>query len=232
MLGHVQKGAHRMLKLIDIEKNYGAARILRKVSLCCRAGEAVCLAGANAAGKTTLLTIAAGLQKPDGGNVEKSGTMGFVPQESTLLPELSVLDNLRLWYAACGASQKPFDPGSVERMLHLEPYAKKKVSRLSGGIRKRTSISCALSGSPGFLLLDEPFTALDLASRQEVAQLLCSLKERGMGILFSSHDPAAIAVVADRMVLLSEGEANEECALSGENRTEQVIRALSRVTML
>ena len=222
-----------MLELAGIIKSYGTNRVLRGVSLCFARAEAVCLAGSNAAGKTTLLSIAAGLQKADSGRVQADGTIGFVQQENSLLPDLSVADHLALWYAAANRAEKPFSPDSAESKLGLHPMRSKRVSRLSGGMKKRVAIACALAGNPDYLLLDEPFTALDLSGRRDVMALLNRLKEQGIGILFSSHDPAAIAAVADRLVLLEEGEAGAEIMLEQQAaaRTEQIIRALSHVSM-
>lgn len=222
-----------MLEITKISKRYGAMQVLRDVSLRCERGEAVCLAGANAAGKTTLLTIAAGLQKADSGVVQADGKMGFVPQEGALLEQLSVKDNLRLWYAAANLSVKPLGEDSPERLFGLLPYAGKRVSKLSGGMKKRVSIACALAGNPDYLVLDEPFTALDLPSRTEILTLLCRLKEQGTGVLFSSHDQTAIAGVADRLLVLEEGAVRCEVVLASktdvQTRTEQIISALSRV---
>ncbi len=204
-----------MFQLQGLTKAYGPARVLQGVDLELRPGEAVCLAGANAAGKTTLLTIAAGLQKADGGRILREGKLGYLPQESSLLEDLTVEENLALWYAA---NRRPkaalFAPQSPEQTLELEPHRKKRVSRVSGGIKRRAGLAAALSGRPQWLLMDEPFTALDLQSRQAILTLLHTLRGEGTGILFSSHDPAAIAACADRLLLLKAGRIQEELDLS------------------
>ena len=124
-----------MFQLQGLTKAYGPARVLQGVDLELRPGEAVCLAGANAAGKTTLLTIAAGLQKADGGRILRVGKLGYLPQESSLLEDLTVEENLALWYAAnCRPKAALFAPQSPEQALELEPHRKKRVSRVSGGI--------------------------------------------------------------------------------------------------
>lgn len=199
-----------MLLFQNISKSYGTFAVLRGATLSCERGEALCLAGANAAGKTTLLTIGAGLQKPQRGEVQRDGGIGYVSQENALLSDLTVRDNLALWYAAAERpAGKMFAPGSPEGELGLEPFARKRVSALSGGIKKRAAVACALAGDPDYLLMDEPFTALDHAGREEMAAMLCGLKKRGKGILFSSHDPAAIAMVADRLAILRDGVIEE-----------------------
>lgn len=221
-----------MLKLAQIDKAYGAAGVLRKADLCCEAGEAVCIAGANAAGKTTLLSIAAGLLAPDSGHVECGETPGYVPQETALPPELTVREALSLWYAAAGrGGRELFSPDAAETALGLLPHARKRIGKLSGGLKKRASIACALAGRPRVLLLDEPFTALDLPSRAQILELLRALRSNGCALLFSSHDPSAVAALADRVLLLQGGSIAAEETLSGteQERTSQVIALLSRV---
>lgn len=220
-----------MLELAKIFKSYGSARVLDGASLRCERGQAVCLAGANAAGKTTLLTIAAGVQKADRGEVRCDGTVGYVPQETALLADLSVRDNLALWYAACSRPRSAmFSADSPERALGLCAFAGRRVSRLSGGVKKRAAIACALAARPDYLIMDEPFTALDVTGRADIAALLRGLKQRGAGLLFSSHDPSAIASVADVMVLLRGGRVDAPAALTGDEacRMVQAAEQLSR----
>lgn len=219
-----------MLELTGISKSYGSVKVLDGTTLSCARSAALCLAGANAAGKTTLLSIAAGLCKPDSGRVSCDGTVGFVPQQSALLEDLTVRENLMLWYAACGRPNREiFGAASVERKLGLEQFARKRVGALSGGYRKRIDIACALAKNPDYLLMDEPFTALDLNSRQHITGFLRSLCAQGKGLLFSSHDPDAIAGVADRMALLRSGViTREEDLLEGGGRNPQIIALLSQ----
>ena len=220
-----------MIELSQIVKSFGNARVLDGISLKVVSGEAVCVAGANAAGKTTLLTIAAGLQKPDSGQVVVEGIPGYVPQEPALFGEMTVRDHLRLWYAANDLPEKGvFSASAPETLLGLHPHARKRVDRLSGGVKKRLSIACALAGDPPGLLLDEPFAALDLQTRNEILALLVTLKQRGKWLLFTSHDPSAVAAAADRVLLLRDGVISGEIRLEGEQeaRTAQVITLLSR----
>lgn len=225
------KGWGPVFSLTGIVKAYGGSQVLSGVDLELTPGRAVCIAGANATGKTTLLTIAAGLQKPDSGSVRAEGRVGFVPQESALLDDLTVNDNLALWYAA---NRRPagelFGPRSAETALGLSAYRRRRVAKLSGGIKKRASISAALTGDPDWLLMDEPFAALDLQSRQEISALLAELKRRGKGLCFSSHDPAAIAACADCLLLLKGGGIARTQPLAGDepSRTAAVLELLSQ----
>ncbi|NBK17440.1 MULTISPECIES: ATP-binding cassette domain-containing protein [unclassified Anaerotruncus] len=220
-----------MLELSRIVKSFGSSRVLDGVNLKVDAGEAVCIAGANAAGKTTLLTIAAGMQKPDSGSVAAEGKLGYVSQEPALFGEMTVRDHLRLWYAANNLPEKLlFSASAPETMLGLHLHARKRADRLSGGVRKRLSIACALAGDPPGLLLDEPFTALDLQTKTDILALLSDLKQRRKGLLFTSHDPSAVAAAADRVLLLRDGAISGEIRLAGEqeDRIAQVIALLSQ----
>ena len=220
-----------MLELSRIVKSFGSSRVLDGVNLKVDDGEAVCIAGANAAGKTTLLTIAAGMQKPDSGSVAAEGKLGYVPQEPALFGEMTVRDHLRLWYAANNLPGKLlFSASAPETLLGLHLHARKRVDRLSGGVRKRLSIACALAGDPPGLLLDEPFTALDLQTKTDILALLSDLKQRRKGLLFTSHDPSAVAAAADRVLLLRDGAISGEIRLAGEqgDRIAQVIALLSQ----
>ena len=203
-----------MLRLTNLYKAFDKKQtVLKGVSLDLAPGRAVCIAGKNASGKTTLLKLACGVLTPDAGAVSCNGRIAFVPQEPAILPELTVQDNLALWYAAQNLSGPSFVPGSPEELLGLLPYRKKRSGALSGGMKKRLSIAEALVGSPAYLLLDEPFAALDAEAAQILLSLLLRLKGEGVGILFSAHEPEQISAVADEIVLLHRGTLSETLAL-------------------
>ena len=221
-------GRDIVLELNKIFKSFGNFPVLKGASLHCKQGYALCLAGSNGAGKTTLLSIAAGICKPDSGTISLGGSVGFVPQNSFLLEDLTIKENLILWYAACGRRRRDiFQSGSIESRFGLKEFASRRIKALSGGYRKRVEIACALAKSPDYLLMDEPFTALDLDSRNEITALLGEYRQQGKGILFSSHDPAAIAGAADGIALLRDGTVVREETLSdAETRGAQIMELL------
>lgn len=195
-----------MLTLDQLQKSFDKKQpVLRGVSLSLVPGAAVCIAGGNATGKTTLLRTACGLLSPDTGSVRCDGKIAFVPQEPALLPELTVRDNLKLWYAAQGLDGPTFSETAPETQLGLLPFCKKRAGTLSGGMKKRLSIAAALAGAPDYLLLDEPFAALDTHACHILSMLLGHLKSGGVGILFTSHEPQRIADLADTLYLLQDG---------------------------
>lgn len=219
-----------MLELKELYKSFGNGQeILRGVSLQVKSGCAVCIAGKNASGKTTLLRIACGIIKADSGVIFCRGHVAFVPQEPAILPDLSVKENLKLWYAAQGKNGPDFSADSLESKFGLKDYKRKKAGDLSGGMKKRLSIACALVKMPHYLLLDEPFASLDAPSCRQLASLLNALKSAGVGILFTSHEPAHISAVADELLLLRDGalvKTDELSAFSGKELSAHVLSLL------
>lgn len=197
-----------------IQKRYGRRTVLRDVTLSCGRGEAIALVGANGSGKSTLLRSLAGILKPDGGELLWEGTdllrsrsaleqtVTYVPQGTPLMEELTALDNLRLWYDAKSLSAS-LDDGML-RQLGIGDFLKVRASRLSGGMRKRLSIACAIAKDPQLLLLDEPTAALDLAAQAKLAEYFHIHLNRGGIILLATHDVNDIAM-ASRCLLLKDG---------------------------
>ena len=113
-----------MLRINNLYKAFDKKQpVLNDVSLSLLPGQAICIAGKNASGKTTLLRLAGGIITPDAGTVSAGGHVAFVPQEPAILPELSVRDNLMLWYAAQNLPGPNFGPNSPESLLGLAPYS-------------------------------------------------------------------------------------------------------------
>ena len=218
-----------MLSVKEIKKSFGGAVVLDSVSLDVKSGQAVCIAGKNASGKTTLLNIIGGMLAADSGKVLCEKSPAFVPQEPAILPELSVEDNLKLWYAANDLPWRGFDEKLCEFMPRLFEHRKKRAGTLSGGMKKRLSIACALIKDADILLLDEPFAALDPESCQTLTQLLIRLKQSGKALLFTSHEPGHIAEVADELLILKNGaliKAAELVNIPNDERRQAVLQAL------
>ena len=147
-----------MLELGKLQKSYRKNEVLRDVSITVKDGESVCFVGANGAGKSTLLKIIVGALKPDAGTILWNGKavdgtflsehVGYVPQENPLFEDLTVKDNLELWYANDKARlQKDLEDGWLF-YFGMHKIYKKPVKKLSGGMKKRLSICCALAGDP------------------------------------------------------------------------------------
>ena len=202
------------IEIKDIHKKYGSRPVLQGIDLEVESGTCVGILGANGCGKSTLLSILAGIQPGDRGEFaidgadlfrypkERSRLVGYVPQGTPLLEELSTLDNLRLWYSKTDL-QKSLE-GGVLQMLGVDKFLKMPVSKLSGGMKKRLSIGCAVSGRPPILLMDEPMAALDLSCKQNISQYIQDHKAKGGIVLMSSHDTLELAL-CDRWYIMKDG---------------------------
>lgn len=159
-----------------IHKSYGRKEILCGCELAAQSGMRVGILGKNGSGKSTLLSVLAGIQKADRGSFLcdhadllvqhrlRSQLVGYVPQGTPFLEELSAWDNLLLWYTRQQLRQEL--DGGVLAALGIGEFVKMPVYKLSGGMKKRLSIGCAMAGHPRILLMDEPGAALDLVCKQ------------------------------------------------------------------
>jgi len=213
-----------LLEVDGVSIALGGRPILDEVSFDIGSGEFTGLIGSNGVGKTTLLRIILGLQKPDGGVVRMLGAplsprsrlLGYVPQKVLLDPDVPIrardlvalgLDGHRYGFGRRTAQQRE----RVEEMLHevgAEFFADTRVGSLSGGEQQRVLIAHALISEPKLLLLDEPLANLDPKSVQEIVALLHSLaRNNGVAILLSAHEMNALLPVMDRIVYVTNGRA-------------------------
>ena len=172
--------------------------------------------GKNGSGKSTLLSILAGILKPDGGHATWQGedllsssrklsrVIGYVPQGTPLLEELTALDNLRLWYAGCGGNLSEDLKNGVPAMLDIPSFLRVPVREMSGGMKKRLCISCAMAHRPPVLLLDEPSASLDLSAKAAIHAYFREFTRQGGILLLSTHDAPEFEL-CDRLYLLKDG---------------------------
>lgn len=208
-----------MIRLTGIKKSYGHNQILSDVELYVPRGRCVGLVGVNGSGKSTLLSVMAGALKPDEGTIryhDKAMTKredlaryaAFVPQENPLIEELSVRDNLRLWYADSPTSLEDALTRGLPYEMGLGLILKERVRNLSGGMKKRLSIACALANDAPVLLLDEPAASLDLVMKQDILSYLRKYLDRGGTVVLSSHDQDELAM-CDTLYHLSGGKLRQ-----------------------
>lgn len=205
------------IQIQNVKKSYHTKKVLQDVSLTCESGQCIGLLGANGSGKSTLLSILAGVLTPDEGyflcdgkdlfrNPTKRATLvGYVPQGTPLLEELTARDNLRLWYDA-KTMEKELKNG-VLKLLGIDAFLKTPVCKMSGGMKKRLSIGCAMAKRPPILLLDEPTAALDLCCKQEIADWLKKYKASGGILLLTTHDVQELQL-CDAWYILKDGKLN------------------------
>ncbi|MCL1805316.1 MAG: ABC transporter ATP-binding protein [Clostridiales bacterium] len=227
-----------MLEVRKVSKTYQHKPILRDVSFTLGPGQSLGVAGHNGSGKSTLLSIVAQVLPPDEGEIlvdgaplrrgrGKAGVLfGYVPQENSLLEDLTVRETLAFWQKVYGLPAAGlFSPSSVPVMLGLDQIRKKRVARLSGGMQKRVSIAIALLRQPRFLLLDEALTALDRGYRMALENYLAAFLSQGNSILYSSHEIGELVGFCSHILVLRRGETafhGEAGAFpaEGDNTTE------------
>lgn len=201
------RGVPPALSFEGVSFSYGRGRspapILDSVTFDVAAGECVVIAGGNGSGKTTLLSLAAGIRKPSSGRVTLSGKVGYVPQGSALLEDATVGENLRFFADLAHTAVPDPLPFAVGGWLG------RRVSRLSGGMKKQVSIACAVAGDPDVMLLDEPCGALDIRFRDSLAGLIRDWKAAGKAILYVGHDPSEFFPFCDRLLFLGPGGVRE-----------------------
>lgn len=202
------------MQIEHIRKKYGKHIVLTDISLKSEKGRCIGILGGNGSGKSTLLSILAGTARCDGGvfsyngaNLLEDGEMhsqivGYVPQGTPLFEELSALDNLRLWYDRSEIKKELRD--GVLKMLGIDEFLKTTVRKMSGGMKKRLAIGCAVAHKPKVLLLDEPSAALDIICKESIANYIKEFKNAGGIVILATHDTGEIPL-CDELYILKNG---------------------------
>ena len=208
------------LEIRDIQKRYGKKKVLRKAGLTAGKGQCTGIIGANGCGKSTLLRVLAGAEKADGGGIfldgrkisnpsrEMARYTGYIPQESVLMPELTVADNLKLWASFGDYRENLRRLAALSDQFRIKDFYKERVKNLSGGMEKRVNIVCALLHEPEILLMDEPSAALDLVFKQELKMYIRDFIQKGGSILLSSHDEGELSL-CQNLWAIKEGETHK-----------------------
>lgn len=206
--------AKMTVEVQGIRKAYGKKQVLTDVSFLAKSGQCVGILGGNGSGKSTLLSILSGVRRADGGSFfygeaellhypgRIPDVLGYVPQADPLMEELSAWDNLRMWHDKATLEREL--AGGALAFLGIGGFLKTPVRKLSGGMRKRLSLACALASHPGILVLDEPSAALDLVCKENIIRCLTAYKEAGGIILLTTHDVQDLAL-CDKCFILKEG---------------------------
>lgn len=203
-----------MIEIKNIHKSYGKHKVLNGVDFAVEPGEIVGILGANGSGKSTLLTILAGLQNCDAGffNIDgkdllkdsklRNQLVAYVPQEMPLITELTAWDNLRMWYST-DSLKKELNSG-VLKLLGIDQFIKVPVSQMSGGMKKRLCIGCAMNSNPKLMLLDEPTAALDLVCKEKIYSYFEQYKSKGGSMIIATHEVQEIEL-CDRCYIIKDG---------------------------
>jgi lipopolysaccharide export system ATP-binding protein len=207
-------------------KTFGSRAVVDGINLRFRAGEVVGLLGPNGAGKTTTFYMVVGLIPPTAGRVRLDGDditslrmhqrarrgIGYLPQEASVFRKLTVEENILAIVEAVGVPRRERADRVRTHLeeLHLGHVARQKAYTLSGGERRRLEIARALVTRPKFLLMDEPFAAIDPISVAEVQKMILQLKSRGIGVVVTDHNVRETLRIVDRAYLIHQGKVLSE----------------------
>lgn len=208
-----------MLEVKGIHKSYGARSILENINFSCETPELVSILGPSGAGKSTILKIIAGLSEADAGHVLMDGRdissqrpehrgIVYISQEPSLFPHMTVEKNLCFGLELRGIpmNKAASNVSRLVKTLELGGLEQRMPWELSGGQRQRVALGRALAVEPRVLLMDEPFSSLDLSLRTAMGGLIRKIRENfDMTILLVTHDPGEAMSYSDRMILLEEG---------------------------
>ena len=208
-----------LLELRQVAKRFGAADVLKNISLNIASGEFLTLLGESGSGKTTLLRLIAGFEQPSSGEIWMSGErldvlppykrrVNTVFQNYALFPHLSAYDNVAYGLRVKNTPTSEIGARVEEalRLVKMQDFAASRPSKLSGGQQQRIALARALVNRPRLLLLDEPLSALDANLRKQMQSELKSLqREIGITFLFVTHDQEEAMALSDRIALLRDG---------------------------
>ena len=189
---------NKAIEITGLTKRYGPLTAVDDVSFSVERGEMFGLIGPDGAGKSSIYKILATLLAPDAGRAEVLGLdvvkdyrklrtlIGYMPERFSLYPDLTVKENLEFFASLFGVSVKENYDLIAPFFSQLERFPGRRAGRLSGGMKQKLALSCALIHRPGILLLDEPTTGVDAVSRSEFWDMLSTLREKGITILVST----------------------------------------------
>ncbi len=205
-----------MISINNITKSYGETEALKGVSLKVKEGELFGLIGPDGAGKTTLMRILMSLLLPDGGTASMNNYdvvdeykqvrlhTGYMPGRFSLYQDLTVQENMEFFATVFGTTIEENYELVKDIYSQIEPFKDRRAGKLSGGMKQKLALSCAMIHKPEILILDEPTTGVDAVSRKEFWEMLKRLKEQGITIMVSTPYMDE-ATLCDRIALIQHG---------------------------
>jgi ABC-type multidrug transport system ATPase subunit len=221
-----------VISLEQVTKHFGRFAALRGVTADFSKGRLYTVLGDNGAGKSTLLRIVAGLLQPTRGKVEVLGTtdlgsvrpqLGYMAHAPLLYEELDAMENLLYFAGLYGITNRHGDPEKradavcrrAIETVGLDSTLKRRVGAYSQGMRQRLSLARAVLHDPKILLLDEPFSNVDIASAREMVRLLAQMRDAGKTIFLVTHQPSLLEGTADEFVHMSMGRISLRTGSAG-----------------
>ncbi|HVP64769.1 MAG TPA: heme ABC exporter ATP-binding protein CcmA [candidate division Zixibacteria bacterium] len=211
--------SENIVALEGIVRHFGRFAALRGITADFAPGKLYVILGENGAGKSTLLRIMAGLLRPTRGRISIFGSteirevaprMGYMGHAPLLYDELSAMENLRYFAGLYGLHDDAACARAIET-VGLDPKLTRRVGQYSQGMRQRTSLARAIVHDPELLLLDEPFSNVDVNSAREMTHLLAKMRDAGKTIFVVTHQAALMEPVTDECIVINRGvlEARE-----------------------
>jgi ABC-type multidrug transport system ATPase subunit len=200
--------------LSSVVRNFGRFAALRGITADFAPGKLYVVLGENGAGKSTLLRIIAGLLEPTSGTVKVLGhskfkyaapRVGYMGHAPLLYDELDAMENLRYFAGLYGITDERVCADAIRR-VGLDPDLRRRVGQYSQGMRQRTSLARAILHDPELMLLDEPFSNVDVNSAKEMSKLLGVMRDSGKTIFVVTHQAAVMEPVADECIVISSGK--------------------------
>ncbi|MBS1664457.1 MAG: ABC transporter ATP-binding protein [Bacteroidetes bacterium] len=232
-----------VLQVSNLNVSYGSFKAVQDVSFFVQPGEIFGLLGPNGAGKTSTLSAIEGLLKPSSGSITVSGydnrthplharaCMGVQLQATSFQPELTVAEIIQLYAGLYGVSLSKEQIAVLLDDIKLQDAAIKRFGQLSGGQQQRASLVIATIHQPNLVLLDEPTTGLDPQSRRQLWERIEAMRDRGHGILLTTHSMEEAESVCDRIAIIDHGQiitTGTPQAIIDDNRDRPEVIAASR----
>jgi ABC-2 type transport system ATP-binding protein len=237
----------KMIESSGVSKNFGATKALKDISFSVNDSEIFGFIGPDGAGKTTLFRIITTLLLPDEGEMKVMGlntvtdfkelrkNIGYMPGRFSLYQDLSVEENLNFYATVFGTTVKENYDLISDIYSHIEPFKKRLAGKLSGGMKQKLALSCALIHKPRLLVLDEPTTGVDAVSRSEFWTMLGKLKQHNITIIVSTPYMDE-AMRCDRVALIQEGKIlsvdNPQKIREGFSRRLFTVKAAEKYKLL
>jgi ABC-type multidrug transport system ATPase subunit len=209
----VAAGITPAVSLFEITKTFGRFAALRGINADFEPGKLYVILGENGAGKSTLLRIMAGLLEPSRGEVRILGTrqlrsvamrVGYMGHAPLLYDEMDAMENLRYFSGLYGIADDALCATALAR-VGMDSTLKRRVGQYSQGMRQRASLARAIVHDPELLLLDEPFSNVDVNSARDMARLLGIMRDQGKTIFVVTHQAAVLERVCDQSLLIAQG---------------------------
>lgn len=212
------------IKISNIKKYYRKKQVLKDITLEAEKGTCIGIVGANGCGKSTLLKILAGAIKPSSGSFSfESNNVGYIPQDNPLFDNLTVYDNLRLWYCDSPTPLEEEIQSGVIARFGIDKFLKSTVQTLSGGMKKRLSIACGVANKPDILILDEPGASLDIICKEEIKNYIAEFVADGGTVIIASHEERELSVCTHKY-LMNDGKLT---LLAKDATMDEIFRKLA-----